>query len=430
MVYLFIPVKGEVSLSLFYVCFSLMLLSNFIYFKAKQKQNYLDFDTLFILVYCLVGFSTTFLYHDEDLFRAVFLGFQIPEEYVNKGNFLALIGLQSYLVGNLVLIKDEFVSTDPKVFKTTPLVIVIILLILVFIASGGVSYYRSEYNDAVADQEAGIAKHILILLIAAATALIGTELYNKKASASYHISWLAFSALFLLAGMLLWAGNRTATSQLILPVLGLYTLLFKNISFKKFILFAFSGIVFMWFIQRMRTSDQSLDLSNPIMLILDLTIPVRNTYTVFQYVDSHGFTYGESMLLGVSGVVPLMPSLVKSIFPDLQDGSAEVLTAFTFEDLNTPEEFRIGLGTTIIADIYLSFGLLGSIFLMFGLGLYINKITQRSLSLDYYAIIMLGTMLGNAIFIVRAGYVHPLRFVVLALVLAYLNRLIQSSWKR
>ena len=44
--YIVIPSKGEVSMPLFYGCFGVMLLSNYIYFKAKKKENYLDFDSL------------------------------------------------------------------------------------------------------------------------------------------------------------------------------------------------------------------------------------------------------------------------------------------------------------------------------------------------------------------------------------------------
>ena len=47
-VYFVIPSKGEVSMPLFYGCFGVMLQSNYIYFKAKKKENYLDFDSIFI----------------------------------------------------------------------------------------------------------------------------------------------------------------------------------------------------------------------------------------------------------------------------------------------------------------------------------------------------------------------------------------------
>lgn len=429
-IYLFTPVEGPVSMSLFYVCFGLMLLSNYIYFTAKKKSTYLDFDAIFIVVYCLVGFSTTFFYHDRALFNGIFLGFSVDEEYINIGNLLFLIGLQSYMIGSLIPAPKFKTKWKLFVVNTNFLIVLILILIAVFILSGGVSHFKSEYDRSVVSEGAGIVRHVLLLLVASAMALIGIELYNKKIAPNYKVSRFTFTVLVLLVLILLWAGNRTAASQILLPIVCIYSLFFKKIGFKKFLVLAGVGIILMWFVQRFRTSEQSFELSNPIFLILDLTIPVRNTYAAVQYVVSNGVTYGSSMILEISAMIPFMPSFIADVFPELKSGSAEILTEYTFSNLHTPKEFQIGLGTTIIADLYLAFGLPGVLILMFFLGRSVNKWTQRSLALDYYSIIILSAMLGNAIFIVRAGYMHPLRFIVWALLLASFSRFLTRAWKR
>jgi hypothetical protein len=45
--YVLVPKQSNVSMSLFYAIFILMVVSNFVYFKTKKKSNYLDFDTIF-----------------------------------------------------------------------------------------------------------------------------------------------------------------------------------------------------------------------------------------------------------------------------------------------------------------------------------------------------------------------------------------------
>ncbi|MFD2554226.1 O-antigen polymerase [Sphingobacterium tabacisoli] len=428
--YLIIPFRSVVSMPLFYTCFSLMLLSNYIYFKAKQKKNYLDFDTIFIAVYCLVGFSTTFFYNNQEVFSAIFLGFPVDVEYINKGNLLFLIGLQSYMVGSLVPIPLKKQIKRPFVIKTNFLVALVFILIISFIAFGGIDYYRSEYNTSVKGESGIVVKYILLLLVTTAMALIGTEFYNKKIDVNYKISWITFIGMFFLVCTLLGVGNRTAASQILLPVLCLYAFFFKKISFKKFLIFVSVGIVLMWIIQQTRTGRQSFELTNPIMLILDLTIPMRNTYAALEYVDKNDYTYGSTMVIDASGSIPFLPSLIHESFPELKLGSASLLTDYTFLNAGTPEEFQIGLGTTIIADLFLAFGFVGVVVLMYFLGYCVNKWSFRSLDFDYYSVVILSAMLGNAIFIVRAGYLHPLRFVIWALVLASLNRFLHRAWKK
>lgn len=430
-VYLFIPNRGEVSMPLFYISFSGMLLSNLIYFKAKRKINYLDFDTIFILVYCLVGFTTTFFYYNNyEVFRAAFLNFPVAEEYINKGNLLFLLGLLCYMLGSLTHVKSDTIRIGSKrKINTTFLVVNVFSLIILFIFSGGIEYYRAIYAKT-SSVESGIVKYVLLLLITTAMVLVGSEYYNKKIDFNYRISKMSFIALFVIIGTLMFIGNRTAASQILLPVLCLYAIFFKNINFRKFLVFIFIGIPIMWIFQQVRTGESNFELTNPIMLILDLTIPMRTTYEALAYVDVNSYTYGMTMVLAIVGAIPFLPSFIVENFPKMEMGSAELLTNYTYSNIYIPDEFQIGLGTTIIADIYLAFGLVGIIVLMFFMGLWVNRLLVKSTELNYYSIIIFCAILGNAIFIVRAGYFHAFRFIVLALLIAYINKLLQNAFKK
>lgn len=425
--YALIPRQSDVSLPLFYICFILMLFSNYIYFKAKKKKNYLDFDTIFIFVYCLVGFSTTFVYGNDLLFKAVFLGFPVEEEYINTSNLLFLIGLQAYFLGSLKRIRIKKEKAKAVFISTQIMALFIFILCIAFIASGGISYYRSVYNTDIGSDGPGISKHILLLLTATSIAAIATEFYNKAISSKYKINKLLLIIILLTIALLLWAGNRTAASQLLLPTICLYTLLFRNISFKSFFGLSLIGILLMWGIQNTR-SNEGFSLVSPILLISDLTIPARTTYSSLDYVDQYGYTYGKSMSMGIIGTIPFLPSLVAG--NNNLAGSADLLTEYTYDRYKTPRKFQIGLGTTIIGDIYLAFGIIGVILLMYLLGYLVNKYTVKTLLLDYYSMIILAGLLANAIFLVRASYTHPIRYILWALIIAYLNKNLLIQWRK
>jgi oligosaccharide repeat unit polymerase len=205
-----------------------------------------------------------------------------------------------------------------------------------------------------------------------------------------------------------------------MPIIFLYAMLFKNVKFKYFSLFLILGIIAMWGFQNIR-SKTDFSMVNPIVLISDLTIPARSTYNAIEYTEQYGYTYGKTMSLGLLGVVPFLPSLVTGGH-NTEFGSAELLTDYTNTVNNIPLDYRIGLGTTIIGDIYLSFGLIGVILLMYFLGRFINRYLLQTLSMKYHAIIIMAGMLANCVFLVRASYTHAVRYVLWALIIAYINK--------
>jgi oligosaccharide repeat unit polymerase len=421
------PFQSEVSMPLFYSIVVMVIVSNIVYFKTKKTSNYLSFDPIFITIYNIVGFSTTFFWGNTLLYKALFIGFPVSEIYINRGNLLFLIGLQSYMLGSLSIsnyIKNINENAN-RVINTKFLTVFVLFLILLFISTGGISHYKSIYTNTKDAINAGISIHVLVLLLSTAIVVISTELYNKKISPTYKVSKFTLLFIFLLILMLLWAGNRTAASQLMLPLLCIYAMYFYNIKFKQFLLFVFCGICAMWIIQNTR-SNRNLSISNLILIITDLTIPARVTYSAIDYAEQNGYTYGKTMSLGIIGIIPFLPSSITK--GDTREfGSAELLTNATYETYKVPVDQRIGLGTTIIGDIYLSFGLIGVILLMYLLGYFINTLLIQSINYNYFSIIVFAAMLANSVFLVRASYTHAVRFVIWALTIAYINKIITSS---
>lgn len=414
--YLINPKLREPSLPDFYCSVAMMLVSTFLYYKAARKKNYFDFDTLFIPMFFFVGFFSTFFY-DTEIYPYLFLHFSFDENYINASAWLFVIGIQAYYLGRLskVVLKP---LNEKRIIDTTFMAVMIVVLTFLFLLLGGLQHYQAIYDDANSSGS-GIVIQIQILLTSFVIAFIATEFYNKKVDSAYRLKWEIFCVVLFFSCLLLYVGNRTLPSFFVLGMIGSYTLLFYSVNLKKMCLFIGVGVVAMWAISQMRSSYELNMISNSALFFVDLTVNNRNTYVAMEYVDDEGYTWGRTMLGGPLAIIPFASHILG--IDNRKVGSAEVLTDYSFA-INHWNREQIGLGTNIIADIYLSFGLLGVIVLMYLLGKAVNKYLCQAKRLDYYSLIVYTVIMAYGIYGVRTGLTHPCRMLVWALVIAYLNK--------
>ena len=414
----------SVNMTLFYWTFAMSMISMVTYFYFKRKNNYLDFDTIFVSVGYLICFFSTFFYN-QPFYNALFLGFKFNESYINYASIVALIGFQAYFIGSLSG-KKRIISRPPlRIVNSRILTIVILFCLGIFMMIGGLSHYRSIYADIEGSSNPYVT-HILLLVCIFSIVLIATEFYNMQVNHAYRPSKLSIIAICVFSLLLMVVGNRTAASQILLPLMGLYATFYRKLRIREFIIFLLVGIVAMWLFQNIR-SNRSINMSaqNVVLILSDLTIPSRANFAAAEYVDDNGYTIGENMLGGVVGIVPFLTSALDLDMNRLS--SAELLTKESHYNLKTPESAQVGLGTTIIADIYLSFGVLGVIILMFILGRIITRIQLNTLMLDYYSVIVYSAFLANSVFVARASFTHPVRYIVLSLIVAIITRNISNK---
>jgi oligosaccharide repeat unit polymerase len=428
-VIMYIARPHEVVMLFNYFCFALFLTSTYCYYSIKEKKNFLDFDTIFILLYAVIGFAySVFIYDVNEPFSIAFsLSFDV--NFIPTGTILFVIGIQSYFWGSLIvrekpLAHKQLDLTTLKPINNTLFSAIVILLSVTFVLSGGVQYYRSIYFYNNTAPETGLTLQIMSLLHSFAVTAIATEFYNKVIDKSYRLNPLLVVAITIIIFLMLYAGNRTLSSQLALPILGLYTMFFKDIGKLKIFLFALIATLFMWMIQFSRVGASVESVQNGAEIIRDLTIPTRSTYSCMEYIQQYGYTFGMNMIGGIIGVVPSLERYLVLLFglDPRSIGSAEVLTDFTLG----PDPF-VGLGTNIIADIFLSFGFFGVLFLMFFLGYFVNVNHYKAKLANYYSIIIYASMMSYSVFLVRSTYTHPFRLIVWSLILGVLNKSISQK---
>lgn len=419
------PKQMQVSMPLFYITFALAVISCVSYFLAKKKANYLDFDTLFISILFIISFFSTFFY-GAYFYKYLFLGFAFDECYINYGSIVCLVGLQSYFIGSLLCRSSRIDTsqctevTSNRVISVSVLSICIIIGCILFLVLGGLDYYKSIYADT-SGHSSPFVTHILLFVTIFSIVLSASEFYNFMLRKGYRIKKLTIFSLLLFACMLMVVGNRTTASQIVLPIVVFYAIMRRNVGKWELLILLMGAIALMWIFQNVR-SNQAIDVQdvNAAMIFTDLTIPSRSTFVALEYVHDCGYTYGKNMLGGLVGIIPFLTSAIN--LDTTTASSAELLTDYSLDMLNVSHVVQVGLGTNVIADIYLSFGEIGVIVLMCILGYFVCSVQRRVVQGRFYYMVIYSALIANSVFLARASYTHPIRYIVLALFIAYLVR--------
>jgi len=148
-------------------------------------------------------------------------------------------------------------------------------------------------------------------------------------------------------------------------------------------------------------------------VFMDLIINNRNNFVAIEYVDDNGITYGKSMLGSILRIIPLLSGFVHNMFHlnIFETTSSMLLTATTLG-----EDFTLGLGTSILADLFLAFGLVGVVLGMGLLGRVITYLENRLQSGSPIILITYAVFISLSVVIVRTEYFNVLNKLVYALV--------------
>jgi oligosaccharide repeat unit polymerase len=152
---------------------------------------------------------------------------------------------------------------------------------------------------------------------------------------------------------------------------------------------------------------------------LQLANSARVLYSAIEDIDeSEDFFYGELLIGNLLGVVPM----AQSVYLNLTDtkkyelSSSQYLTYIKFG-----EDSVHGEGTTIIADIYLNFGYVGVLVVMFLFGIFYKKVNfELHLKRSHYWVIIAAIVGSYSIYMGRSNLLHPLKYIVWSIPITFL----------
>jgi oligosaccharide repeat unit polymerase len=146
---------------------------------------------------------------------------------------------------------------------------------------------------------------------------------------------------------------------------------------------------------------------------MDLIVNNRNLYTGYEYVEKNGISYGKSMYHQIFSPVPKLPSLFTQLVYN-----ADPVDLSTARILTNEYNAHYGLGTNMVIDLYMNFGVTGVIFFMFLLGIIATKFQREAYYSDNFNYMIAYVFLvALAIYLPRSTIFDPLRPIIWAILL-------------
>lgn len=418
----FVPTTYSYEYSILCVILYGVFVLEYLFFK--KKENYLDFDCLFFVSYFFVTLYYPAFMYEQDPFRYVMYELGFDKDTMSLSSGLALLGISAYMAGSLFITKGtkkeldkDFDNHPTKKIKTTWIFLTAIILVILYVATGGYMKLFNEYVGGGAEDisEGGIGTYFYAFFPAFLFAGIIAEFYNLKIINKKKVSFLSinkwgFTITVVVFLMFFIAGSRTIPIQIVLLILGLYTFLYKPFGLLKFLASISIGFIVLAVVGFLRAKSNEGKEFYMEDAAMDLIINNRNSFLAVERVENYGINFGESMLSPILAPFPFSQSAVIGIFGLNEDDmrSALVFTKDTFGYVS-----NWGLGTNIMADVYISFGMVGVIIFFILLGYFVNfSMKKAHTSLPYF--ILYSIFISYAVYLARAEYFYFVRYFVWA----------------
>lgn len=401
-----------------------ILLANAIYvFREDYKIEIFGFNTIFSLSIILVTYIyPLFIYQILPSFSL--FSFDYNENVITKASAMVNIAYAMYVSGYMNiqqtdmkyrLINKRKTFQFPKLISEQKLSIfnkIVICLFVLIIITGGLNMFQSQYGGDKSVQASGIFGFVWVFFQTFCILIVISNLHYDKKSTYIIISLIMF--------ILMSVGTRTLPLCVILLMMHALCLK-RNISLSKIaaicvILFGLLSIVGRLRLGNANLSDVSTTEIGIWAFFEDFIVCSRNQYVIYDYVQKHGTTNGVSSMSYILSVVPFAQSIVGKIFGwSDSDMRSESLTT-KWEDSD------VGLGTHIVGDVYLAFGLIGVIILFYILGYIVAK-SRRYMLLGYWkGTIIYLVLLAGSMFMCRGSFFYSLKNIVWSLLIISLFR--------
>lgn len=390
------------------------IFENLLYFSFFREEL-VSFKSLFCLSFFFCNFIYPIFYYQENPDIALFR-FDFDESIISYATAVAFCAYNCYLLG--VMSVDNKKKVKIKKDRNVSLVFVrkifylILILFCCYTFSGGFNYIEDAYEN---DNFGSTPFYIKVITTFLRYLMLIFLLYVFKIYKDKHILLKKHVYLILaICVLFLCAGNRGMPLGVILVVLIFFNDYIRRIKFVELLLVGAIGVISLSFISYFRF-DSSISLydfgdllESPFDVFLDLIINNRNLYTLVSYAEHNGYTYFSTQL-GLLSFIPFAQSFVIELFDlDLYNTTSAAFSSYlTFGNVSG----ELGMGTNMVSDIYLSFGLIGTIvvFYLFGVFLQYCKLNSNT---NIYCLIAYCVMVSDSVFICRGSVFGSVKLMI------------------
>lgn len=217
-----------------------------------------------------------------------------------------------------------------------------------------------------------------------------------------------FVLLVILVIIHLSSGHRHHSLTVLLSIVFLFTLCIRKLPnsvlvigvFGSYLLFSIIGFT------RQGTAVNEIEF-NAFSMFRDFSTASLATPFFIEYTDQYGFTWGSNYLLQLTSVIPFLSGIILNLGFTPSPSSYDLYT-------NVAQNGNIasGFGTSLVGDIYYTFGLFGLILAFFGLGYIVSWLFKRislNQSHSVYETILFIVLISNSVFMPRSDLLSWLR---------------------
>lgn len=406
---LYITAPVDYSYAFVCECFGCFLVSSIYLLWRNCKDTFIKFEFFFTIAFFFANYAYPLIYYPINPYFSLFT-LPFNEDYICKAVALSTIGITFFNCGIIdSSFKEKRIDSSLKLnVHKFPIYILFVLFLPQLYKLAAAHAYSTEF-------ERSLINVLLIYMIYYYLFVKFNNINNRKISTfkssilTDPIIWLVviYVLLFLLIG------SRTIPLRIVLLFMILYDRFISVISKKYTIAILLGGALCLTFVGVVREGMEFdfSDLNSIWDIGTDLTINNRSLYVLMEYAEQHGYTYGRSMLMGVLCIIPFMQSIFLRItgMDALEITSAGIVTTEYFHR-NDPELF--GLGTNIIGDLYVSFGVIGVIILMFILGRILKYLNKKAYKGNVLSVLLYACIFLDVIYMPRSTYLTCTRTLV------------------
>lgn len=409
-----------------------------LYKYSKIYKNWFRLDVFFLLGFAIVHFQWPIMFSASGIIPEIISRVWVDELYVNYGTWLSTVGGISWILGFSFINSESFSKRNIRFFQYKKFLNFTIFLFILFLITAGQNFltggvYKGEGGSAAGE---GISAYIQILFSVSIILLTAIIILNNKSRYnnnllkwffSFDKKYLVLYFTYLL--LFLFIGDRDGPISLILTTGILIGSMIHPFKLRTLLITIFVGGFFMSIISLGRSRDSGIGIFSAGLenftftsgydITLELATSVRTLYAAVSEVpQKHDFFYGK---LWTSNLLSPFP-FAQSVYLDLtNDVSYELGSAGYITYLSYGPDPSMGAGTSLIADIYLNFGVVGIIFFMFLLGLTFKKANNSLKSADTMKWILVAAILASfSIYFGRGSLLLVARPIIWSFFLLYI----------
>lgn len=416
----------------------------------KLRGQWLRASYVFLIGYLVVFFqyNLDLVVHNTTVANSVFAS----TDSICTAALMSLIGLSSFVIGTnscllysresqvkyMGLISNKHLLIQKSLF-------VFFVVVYLYYNATNILFGRFEYSeDSMAESAGSFSNYSSVMILALSFTILSTNVYNARLSKIklsvikfFQMNGLMFNIpLLAYLSFVFMTGDRGPIITIVLAyAITCVIACDKKVHLLTLALVVVAGGTLLTIIGNVRRETHMLTLhelasyrdSRGVESVLPATLELAGSYNTFTYSvqkvpSAHDYFYGTMKLRDIGYSVPFLYRLMPFAYSDkgYENGTSSYCT-YLIQGLNR----TYGNGSSLLADIYIDFGVIGIVIIMFFLGKFIIRIDYNLFSGRSICSLMIGVVFFSfSIYWSRATLVTPLYYIVPSYIILYCRKFV------